>query len=53
MGLQQLIGYLCLLLAIAGTIAGIWASVHFSHARIYSRRLARERRATRRERAAR
>jgi len=47
----QLLGYLCLVLALAGTSAGIWAAVHFSHPRVYARQLARER-ADRRSRAA-
>ena len=51
MTLQELIGYLCLLLAVLGTAAGIWAAVHYSHARVYGRQLARERRAARKARA--
>jgi len=46
----QLVGYLCLVLALAGTATGIWAAVHFSHPRVYARQRARER-AVRRSRA--
>jgi len=52
MGLQQLIGYLCLVLALAGTAIGIWAAFHYSHARTYARELHRER-ASRKARMAR
>jgi hypothetical protein len=52
MGLQQLIGYLCLVLALAGTVIGIWAAVHYSHRRTYTRQLSRER-ASRKARMAR
>lgn len=46
----QLVGYLCLVLALAGTATGVWAAIHFSHPRVYARQLARER-AMRRNRA--
>lgn len=51
MGLQQLMGYLCLVLALVATGAGIWAAVYYSHTRVYTRQLTRERRAARKERA--
>ena len=50
MTLQELIGYVCLLLALAGTAAGLWAAVHYSHPRVYARQLARERRELRKAR---
>ena len=51
MTLQQLLGFVCLVLAVVGTVAGLWAAVHYSPARVYSRQLARERRALRKARA--
>ena len=51
MDLREILGYLFLLVAIGGTAAGIWAAWYYSHARIYGRRLDRERRALRRSRA--
>jgi len=43
MELRELVGYLCLLLAVAGAAAGIWAAWYYAPARVYARQLARER----------
>lgn len=44
---RELIGYLCLAMTLFGTIGAIWAARHYSHHRVYARRLSRERRARR------
>ena len=44
MELRELIGYLCLLLALGGAGAGIWAAGYYAPARVYGRLRARERR---------
>jgi hypothetical protein len=51
MELRELIGYLCLLLAIAGTAGGIWAAWYYSPGRVYARQRMRERRNLHRARA--
>jgi hypothetical protein len=51
MELREMIGYLCLLLALAGTAGGIWAAWYYSSTRSYARLRMRERRGLRRVRA--
>lgn len=50
MELREIIGYLFVLLALAGTVTGIWAAWHYAPGRAYARQLARERRALRKAR---
>ena len=52
MELREVIGYLLVLLALAGTATGVWAAWYYSPSRVYGRRLARERRALRKARSA-
>lgn len=51
MELRELVGILCLVLAIGVTAAGLWAARYYAPARAYRRRLVGERRALRQARA--
>ncbi len=44
MELREIVGYLFVLLALAGTAAGVWAAWYYAPSRVYARRLSRERR---------
>ena len=52
MELRELVGYLFLLLALAGAVTGMWAAWYYSSSRSYARQLGRERRALRKARSA-
>jgi hypothetical protein len=51
MGLREVAGYLCLILAIAVAVGALWAARHFSRSRVYKRQLRRDRQARREVRA--